>query len=797
MWSNLATWSLTGHTVNNPPTVPPGLNDVVIIGGQDSVYLATNITVPNTDVRNCASLQIETGSALDIGYNFNSNFGIVQNHPNGNGNFRFTTSWTSESTFTFPFGDFTDYNINLGTTELYSTNPAAGTTYWLPNGILSYGNLILSPLGGSNIIFANNDLTIYGNLITRGQNADSWFCPTWNVNYPTPPAVRIPKTITIIGDLHIQGGALIWYENGNIAQNFVIYGDVTVETLSALYVWSGATNQSMSIGGSLINNTDGLNHGLTTTSKVDFTNIPVTFFGSSDASITNTSGSPPTVFSLLTINKGTSPTATLTCNIGGTLTTPVNNWLTLQNGTFRYMRTNPGTDFTISTTTPFAIPSTAGLSINYANANNRNILIGNANNDNGDLLLSGKLTLVNGNVYVGPVAAPGNNNDIEYSGSGASAIEIQGGNLVVNGQIRRNILTTNGNLKYIQTGGSVGINGNNTNVDYAKLEVLNEGSSFHMTGGTLTIIRGGGTSYGDLYLRPASSSVTGGTIIFTNVIPNTLQNYTLDANFPINNLTITGAAGAGLNANLNLLISPLVLNGTLTLSNPRSIFNTNNINVSVKGNLNNSGTYNYGTNTTTFNGGVQLITGSSITNFYNLVLSSTNSLTVNNNFSVGQDLSILSGNLMLGNKKITLSGNLINNGSYIDDNTTGGISFSGTILQQISGTGSYGRLEINNNSGVKLNSSIVLQNNLLLTQGILDINSNLLTLSQNSNIIGTPGLSRMILSEGVVSSPGVRKFFTAAPQSFTFPVGVSGKYSPAQFTIYCKCDSWLCRRFSN
>jgi hypothetical protein len=783
LWGNLATWSLTGHTVTNPPTVPPGLNDVVIIGGQDSVYLATNITVPNTDVRNCAGLQIETGSALDIGYNYNSNFGIVQNHPNGNGNFRLTTSWTSESTFTFPFGDFTDFNVNLGTTELYSTNPAAGTTYWLPNGIFSYGNLILSPLGGSNIIFANNDLTIYGNLITRGQNADSWFCPTWNVNYPTPPAVTIPKTITIIGDLHIQGGALIWYGNGNIAQSFIIYGDVTVETLSALYVWSGATNQSISIGGSLINNTDGLNHGLQTTSKVDFTNIPVTFFGSSDASITNTTGNPPTVFSLLTINKGISPASTLTCNIGGTLTTPVNNWLSLQNGTFRYMRTDPGTDFTISTTTPFTIPSTAGLSIDYTNANNRNILIGNASNNNGDLLLSGKLTVINGNVYVGPVAAPENNNDIEFSGSGASAIEIQGGNLIINGQIRRNILTTNGSLKYIQTGGSVSINGNSANVDYAKLEVLNEGSSFTMTGGTLTIIRGGGTSYGDLYLRPASSLVTGGTIIFTNVIPNTLQNYSMDANIPLNNLTVTGASGAGLNANLNLLINPLELKGTLTLSNSRSIFNSNNINISVKGNLDNSGTYNYGANTTTFNGGVQIITGSSITNFYNLNLSSTNSLTVNNNFAVSQDLSIVSGNLILGNKKITLSGNLINNGSYSDDNTTGGISFSGTIQQQISGTGSYGRLEINNNSGVKLNSGIILQNNLVLTQGVLDINSNLLTLSQNSNIIGTPGLSRMIISDGVISSSGIRKFFTTVPQSFTYPIGVSGKYSPAQINI--------------
>ncbi len=49
---------------------------------------------------------------------------------------------------------------------------------------------------------------------------------------------------------------------------------------------------------------------------------------------------------------------------------------------------------------------------------------------------------------------------------------------------------------------------------YAKLEVLNPGSGFNMSAGTLTIVRGGGTTFGDLYLRPESSAVTGGTIIF-------------------------------------------------------------------------------------------------------------------------------------------------------------------------------------------------------------------------------------------------------------------------------------------
>ncbi|HZM12632.1 MAG TPA: hypothetical protein VFB86_00485, partial [Bacteroidales bacterium] len=55
---------------------------------------------------------------------------------------------------------------------------------------------------------------------------------------------------------------------------------------------------------------------------------------------------------------------------------------------------------------------------------------------------------------------------------------------------------------------------------------------------------------------------------------------------------------------------------------------------------------------------------------------------------------------------------------------------------------------------------------------------------QNSLITGSPfGSTKMIKTNGVISDLGVRKFFTASPQSFTFPVGVSGKYTPAIYSI--------------
>lgn len=800
LWSDPNSWSFTSNTgtANTGGTVP-GVNDVVIIGALDSIYLATNLTVANTDVRVCASLQIERNSALDIGYNPSCNFNRVISHPSGNGNFRFTTdrgplAGTTVRTFQFPSGDFTDFNQNQGTTEIYSTNPTAGSTFYLPNGTTSYGNLILSPLGGSNIIFPNNDLLIYGNLVTRGQNADSWFCPSWNVAYPTAPTAVVAKTITVKGNLDIQGGGFIWYGNGAIAQNLVIYGDVKVATLAALYVWGGATNQSMSIGGNLINNTDGLTHGLTTTSKCDFTTIPLTFFGSNSASITNTTGNPSTIFSTVTVNKGTSQATTLNCNIGGTLTTPSNNWLTLQNGTFQYTRTNPaaGANFTISTTSPFTIPASAGFYVNMpSNTNNINILLANDNTVNtNDVYLNGKLTLINGNIYIGQIAAPAYNNDIEYSGGGASAIEVQGGTLVVNGQIRRNPAVTNGILSYIQSGGTVTINGNNANTTNAKLEVLNTGSTFNMSNGTLNIIRGGGGSaYGDLFLRPASSSVTGGEIVFSNVVPNTVQTYLLDANVPLNAITVTGAAGAGINATAKLMVNPLTLNGNLTLTNAQSILDanvTNNINLTIKGNLTNSGTYNHYNNTTTFSGGVQSILGTTAADFYNLTVSPVTSLTLNNTTTVNHDLSLTRGTLICGAYNVNVEGNVANNATYTDAAT--GIILNGTTQQHLSGTGTFGQLTLNNTLGATLDNSITINNDLVMNTGILDISTFLLNLGKTSNIvnIGAPFSStKMITSDGVWSNVGIKKVFDilSIPTVFTYPIGTSGKYTPAIFTI--------------
>ena len=109
---------------------------------------------------------------------------------------------------------------------------------------------------------------------------------------------------------------------------------------------------------------------------------------------------------------------------------------------------------------------------------------------------------------------------------------------------------------------------------------------------------------------------------------------------------------------------------------------------------------------------------------------------------------------------------------------------AGATAQTVSGAGSFGRLELNNSNGATALTNITMQNDLVLTTGIFTINSNLLTLGPNSNLGGAPySLTKMIKTDGVSSALGLTKFFLTSTAIFTYPVGVSGKYTPADFNI--------------
>ena len=340
-------------------------------------------------------------------------------------------------------------------------------------------------------------------------------------------------------------------------------------------------------------------------------------------------------------------------------------------------------------------------------------------------------------------------------------------------------------LKYSQSGGDVTINGRNTLTSNAKLEILNSGSEFNMSGGTLTIVRGGGDgTYGDLYLRPASSTVTGGEIIF-NPGGAGDQDYLLDATVPLYDLTINGSGGD--DANVELLVSPLEIDGDLTLQTATSFLDANvdfDIDVTLNGDFTNNGSYRHRENHTYFTGGTQSLLGSSSTSFYDLTVNPVTSLTLSRDITINHDTYLNSGTLICGDYTATAKGDVTNNATYTDNAT--GIILNGTALQYIGGTGTWGQLELDNSNGARLINSISLQSDFLLTNGILDISSYLLTLGTNSDIVGSGfDSTKMITSDGVVSNVGVNKIFSDTDDgtTFTFPIGTSGKYTPAVLNI--------------
>lgn len=783
LWRNANVWSNTSGGAGGAGV--PGQNDIVIIENNHTVTLDRN--------ESCASLQIKAGSVLDISLHTGSNFARVLSSTEGNGLFRLKTNNAGLGAriqlFTFPSGDFSDFNVNQGTTEFYTTTSNGNNVYILPANVTSYGNLILSPNGLDNLSLPNNSYTnIYGDLTLNSSEFNSWTAMSWNttrwgsgVFNPT-----IEKTVHIHGSLYVNGGSFVFMDDYE-PQHLIVEENIEISSADGANIfildpnvrgtWVGGNPQenTIQVGGDIINNSNTgvwYQPGLLLNSGNYYCDI--TFFGSGVNFLTNTEGNPTTTFRNVTIDKGDSQDDELIVDIGGTMTTPTNDWLTLLNGTFKYLHDN---NLTITTTSEFTIPSTAGL---YVNSPGNTVFLANYNRDDNDVYLNGKLTIIDGNVQVGN-SGNDNNNDIEYSGGGGSEIDIQGGSLTVNGQIRRNLSTTSGILKYYQSGGDVTVNGRKANLDKAKLEILNPGSVFNMSGGTLTIVRGGGNgTFGDLYLRPDNSSVTGGEILFTPGGAGA-QSFIFDANVPIWDLTINN------NASVELLVSPLTTKNNLTIASGGSLdANINfDIPVTIKGNFDNSGDYFHRNNLTTFSGVAQQILGSSAIDFYDLTVHPLTSLTLSQDANVTNNLILSRGRLECQANTLYLQGNLTNNATYTDSNT--GIVLNGTKNQQlISGTGTFGQLELNNSQGARLANNVTLQKNLLLTRGIFDINSKLLSLGENSDIVGSGfSSSKMITSDGVFSDVGISKVFNSSynGKTYTYPLGTSGKYTPAIIEI--------------
>ena len=760
-WDTPATWS-------NDPSGEPAASSTPTAGSPVVIRNGHTVTVSDNG-RIAGSLRIENGGVLDLGTFTSHNFGAIEDEKvTGNGTLRISSA---VATAQFPNGDFGEFlGENGGTVEYYTTetvnftipvNNASG------NPIQSYYNLILNSGAGRIVTMPNVDLNILGSLSSIGVGT---------ARFNSAAA----RTLTISENIDVDAGILEF--NNNNAQTVIVYGNINVLAGATFRVSDSntAVNNALYLYGNLVN--DGTFNLAINPENARRTDA---FFTSTNNQTISGSGEI-TSFYRLYVNKGVDQSSVLYVNSANfTLRTGLTPApLYIQNGTIRF--TNPSLTATLSAANALNVPSTGRLVVDGST-----VIVGSSANNAGDLLLSGRLEVHSGTLNIG-TDGNNNHNDIEYAAAGSPEIYISGGTLNVNGQIRRSTSISTGALSYTQSGGEVNIRGRNRQVTRALLEVLNPGSVFNMSGGSINLINGGGTTFGDIYLEAEESSVAGGTISIGSGATATIAFNLYFAN-SIWNLTIDGISNA---KTATLRTFPLTLGGNITINGPfASTLNTSELPVSIGGSLiNNSIAANAyqttGNQLTRFtgssNGGI-VSNGAGSLVFQNLdidkdLISSVITKSGASGVTINRDLTITNGTLNT-QTDILLNRNVYN---FARHSSSGGklIFESPTAQQHMFGddNAEFGGIDINNPLGVVSSISFSISGELSFTDGFLDIGDRNLVF-KSSGATTNFSDSKYIISNGALSDAGITKEYGVGGEDFTFPIGVAGKYTPSTFNV--------------
>lgn len=749
-WNVASTWSNISH-VGADAASPPGATDFVVIGDGSSAN--HDIYVIDASSATAATLKISSNSSLDLRASTGNSFtNVIQ----GGGSSGFGTLRLNSSTF--PGGDWTLFTSDVGGTVEYYTDSSGDIS--MSNVQTEYNHIrfVNDDVTPRTITLSASNLNINGDFtVGSASNAASLVVET---------VTTASREIQIDGDfsmISVNGSntSTFTFKDGNTT-DIIISGDISIDSNSTFEAEAvGATSHTLYVQSNFSN--DG-----TVNFSSGFSTVETTFGTTSNTIVSGTGTT--FIFDNININKGLNSTPVLEFDAANL---SVSGDITLTNGTFKL---SDSQTITLANNAIFQIPATAQLWMNGSTAE----ITGT-----GTLSLVGKLLVDSGALNVG---TSNQNNVIEYSASGSPEIEINGGTITVASQIRRPTLASSGNLIFSMTAGSliVGDQQAPTNTR-GVFEVLNNGT-FTMSGGTIEIIRAQSSSSSStiaaLYLRPTSGSVTGGTIQIGGSNTPTTQTMYINTTIELYDVIINSvnAPTAKLKTeNLTVLNDFEIESG--------STFDANGLTLTISGDFNNSGTFTANSNTTIFDTSGSTITGS--TTFYNLTYSATGTLSLANSISVANALSVsTTGTINTDINTLTAEGNISLNGTIESD--TGKLILQGSSLQTISGSGSgeIERLHIDNITGVNVTADLTISELLILDSGVLNIGSNLLSITSTSVTAvqdGSAGTtftsSNMIQMNGSTVDLGVKKSFTTGSNDFTFPIGISTGYTPARFNF--------------
>lgn len=378
------------------------------------------------------------------------------------------------------------------------------------------------------------------------------------------------------------------------------------------------------------------------------------------------------------------------------------NFLTLTNGTFHLNTTQTSTF--VASTGAYVVPSSCGIWLEGSST----LSFNNSLQLNGNLRVSGGILNV------------GNAANLNLNSNGGN-FTVDGGTVNIAGRYFNTNVNTISNFTI--SSGTINVpTVSSTSTTESPFTINSPGASFNMSGGTIVIQREGGSGAQDLGFlvnNVSFSNVTGGTLQLGVAATPANSTMKINSSVPIGNISINRATLTAI-----LDVNSLVVRNNINIV--AGTLNANNLNITFGGSWNNSAAFVPGTSTVTFNGsGNSFINHTTTETFHHLTVAGSGSLTTNVNLTINGNLTILSSlDVSAANRTITLLRNWINNGSF--NARAGMVNFSGTVLQNMSGTASsnFYDLTIQNNAGVTiLNGNYSIEDALFLNNGLFNVNA--------------------------------------------------------------------------
>ncbi|PWD99773.1 T9SS type A sorting domain-containing protein [Marinilabilia rubra] len=728
---------------------PPGESDVAVIEAGDIVTIANN---------NALASQVEINGTLKVAHATSGHsIDIIK----GGGRLVYENNYNYHSDFVHISGDHSEFCNNASAIIEYTSTSGAGP-HIIPDdsNVPIYPNIVISEATGttqttnSMNLIVNGDLTVEsGDFFLDGNN---------------------DEFVSVGGDVSINSGTLTYESTG--IRYMDVDGNISF-TGTGTFNASGGTENYLYLDGNI---------DLGSSGNIDFASGNLSVYFQGDTNSTYSSSGNVAGFYRTVIAKSTGVYTDFTSDFSlGASTNGATKALTLISGDCYLNNALINIDLTTGGNN-FEIPSGSVLEVTAGTVN----ASGNSGiNLNGSLIINGGTANIDGSTAAGGTS---NSSFIEFTSSGNANLEVTNlGTLSVGDQIRRSTNSDEGVLTFVQDGGNVNIGTVGADIKSTRgmFEILGTGSSFSQNDGDAITIHSsnGSTLVPSLYFNPETVNYTGRCGFDIDGATISDETFGIYAPQNLNDVSISGGTGN----ELKLLTQGHTLNGNLTIG-ANTTFNANGLDLTLNGDLTNNGTYTANNNTTYFTGASdQTISGTGITTFADVIKQTgSGTLVLGRGITVSNDLTLSSGALNTGTYDLTVLGDLINNVTTASTDPSQGIVMAGSDIQQISGSGSYSVLTINNGNGVVLptqSGAVNFTNKLRMVDGVFDIGRNLLVFGENASIeeVNPFSNTNMIQTNLSFTDNGIKKTFPviSSATSFTYPIGSLGKYTPVVMDI--------------